>query len=100
MNLTIPNLNDAVVEQFTPSQSCVDWCILQHVTNYNNIELTTVLFVAGALFLLYGAEYCNEKEKLKKYSPRMIYLAKLMIYIFFFVYLFVIRLRLYYYIGG
>lgn len=102
MNLTI-GLNESslnIATQPLTQKGCFDWCVLQHVTGYNNIELGSVILIAVALLMLFIAEWCNESAKYKEHSGKFIYFAKLMIYIFFFVYFFVIRLRLYYYMTG
>lgn len=77
---------------------CNEWCIDQHVTGFNNMEYTSVFFIALALIMMFLYEICEEHDKLKKHSGKFISLAKTCIYIFFFVYFVVIKLRLYYYV--
>lgn len=80
------------------SESCSNWCILQHVTGYNNIETIYVLFVAGALICIILYETFAEFEKTKSFAPYFISFAKYLLYIFFFAYIFILKLRLYYYL--
>lgn len=86
--------------EFIPSDSCIEWSTIQHVTAYNNIEFTYVMFVAGALMFLLAYEFCMEHEKTKKFAPKMAYFSKLMLYIFFFAFFVILKMRLYYYLMG
>lgn len=92
MNWTINNTIG-----FIPQEDCANWCIEQSVTGFNNIEVGAVMFVAGALILLYVVEFFYEKESMREHIPKVVTLAEVLLYIFFFVYFIVIRLRLYYY---
>jgi len=91
------NYTSNMILQFMPSEECTQWCIGQHVTNYNNIEITAVMFVAGALLLLYGYEFFMMKDSLRDKAHHFVYFSKLLLYIFFFMYFIIIRLRMYYY---
>lgn len=95
MNITNTIINNTV--GFIPQEDCAEWCISQSITGFNNIEVGAVMFVAGALILLYVAEYFYHNEKLRENIPTIINLAEILLYIFFFVYVIVIRLRMYYY---
>jgi hypothetical protein len=96
MELNISEIN--IIQPQGVDKGCFDWCAVQHVTGYNNIETGYVMFIAGALALLLLAEYFNEKENLRKYTMTAVYLAKLLIYIFFFAYFVVLKMRLYYWL--
>lgn len=82
---------------FIPTQECADWCIKNQIVNYNNMEVTTIMFVVCALFMIYAYEFFETSQKLKEHSGYFIYLAKILIYIFFFMYFIVLKLRIYYY---
>lgn len=90
MNIIIPNPSD--IYQATPQ--CYEWCINQRVVFYNNLEIGAVMFIVGALVMILASEFCQEHERLKKYSPTFIYLSKILIYAFFFVFFFVIKFNL------
>jgi len=83
---------------YQPDQQCYEWSLEQSITSYLNIETYTVMFVGVALLFLFAHEFCVMHPKLSKHAPYMVYSAKIMIYIFFFLYLVVIKMRLYYYI--
>lgn len=85
------------ISQYIPTQKCADWCITNQVTNYNNMEIYAIIPVVISLTCIYIAEYCNEKEEFKMFSSTFYHMAKVSIYIFFFLFFVVIRLRLYYY---
>lgn len=90
--LNITNANEII----TPKE-CFNWCSVQHVTGYSNIETIYVMFVAGALLCLIAYETLNETENLKKYAHHFVYYAKILLYIFFFAYFVILKMRLYYY---
>lgn len=80
---------------FIPDQGCFNWCLEQQVVHSNNLELSTVALigVAYTFILLASAE---DSEFLMKYKEEFIYMAKLMLIVFFAVYILVIRLRIWY----
>lgn len=85
---------------FKPSDQCFEWAVQQHIIAYNNIETWSVIFVAGAILLIYGFEFCMEHERFRKHAPVFIYLAKLCLYFFAFIYIMVFKLGLIRYISG
>lgn len=97
INATQELMNKSSVLYWRPDESCFDWCLNQKVTSYNNLELTSTLFVLGAILMIFIYEYLNEKENLRKYAPYFVFYAKILLYMFFFYYLVVIRLGMYQY---
>lgn len=91
MNLT-NGINDLIT-----SKECFNWCVVQKVTGYNNVETIYILFVAGALIMLIIYEMLEESENHNKYAPQFIFYAKTLLYIFFFAYFIILKLRFYYY---
>ncbi len=91
-NTTPVNQNSPI--GYVPDLQCSQWAIEQHITAYHNLETQAVLFVAGALLFLVAYEVCKEYPKLNKYADTMIYYSKLLLYIFFFIYIMVIKLQL------
>ena len=88
MNATLA-INEIV--GYIPPKECVEWCITQKVIAYNNIEIQAVMVVAFAsLFLLiYGMLIGN--EKLKRFAPFCVSMARITLYFFFFIYFMYIR---------
>lgn len=91
-------MNLTILPETSKEFDCKEWCLEQHITGFNNIETLTVMFVAGALIMIVGYEFCQEHEKLKKYSYHFIIYSKVLIYMFFFMYFIVLKLKLYHYI--
>lgn len=77
--------------QYIPDKPCVEWCTVQKVVGYANVETYTVMIAAGALLLLLLAEWLNEHEKFKSYSPLAVYFSKLTLYFFFYIYFFYVK---------
>lgn len=82
-------------DYYAPTDACFDWCIEQQVVHANNLELYAVAIVGVAyvFILLYEMDSINF---FKRYQPELIYMAKLMLIIFFIIYILVIRLRVWY----
>lgn len=101
MNLTLTSIPDQINSTlpYQATQKCANWCVEQQLVFYNNLEISAISFVLLALFMLYIAEFCNEHERFKNHSPTFIYMAKVSMYIFFFVFFIVIKLRMYYFYG-
>lgn len=94
VNLTQINLED-ISKPYIPDDTCFDWCLQQQVVHSNNLEIYAVLLIFAAyIFILLAT--LEDVEFLKKYQTAFIYMAKLMIIVFFAVYILVIRLRIYY----
>lgn len=100
MNVTINNTMLTTPTAYSPDRECFEWALNQHVTIYNNMELTLTLFVAAALTMLIIYEYLNDNERLRRHAPAFVSHAKYLIYIFFFMYFVVIKMRLVHYITG
>lgn len=91
-------INESVLEPYSPSAACFDWAVQQQVTIYNNLEITGVLFIVGALFMLVIHEIMIEYRIKEDYAEHFVYFSKLMIYLFFFWFIFVLKLRMYYWV--
>lgn len=98
MNITAINYNFDAVTELASEPRCFNWCLEQNIINYNNLETQYVMVVAAALAFILIYEVCIEYEKLHKYAPYFIYFAKLSLYIFFFAYVFILKMRLFYYV--
>lgn len=97
MNFTLPFNGTSYPAGFTPSNDCFSWCTVQHVVNYNNMEVSSLWFIATALILIIIAEIMLYKPAWNKYASRTVYGAKIALFCFFWVYFIILRLRLYYY---
>lgn len=96
INLTEKLINSSQFQQaYSPTQQAFNWCLEQQVVHSNNLELYAVGIVglAYVFILLYDLD---EIEFLNKYKSGFIYMAKLMLIVFFAIYILVIRLRIYY----
>ncbi len=89
------DINVNPMQQFIPSDACFSWCLEQQVVHSNNLELYAVglVLMSYIFILLYDMDSI---EILQKYRSELIYMAKLMLIVFFVVYILVIRLRIYY----
>lgn len=98
MQLNTIGINEKTIG-YQADKNCLDWCVPQHVINYNNMETYNLWFVASAMICIFCAEYFIYKNNIKVASF-FIYVSKISIYIFFFVYFVILKLRLYYYATG
>lgn len=87
---------DKIGMYWQPDKSCFDWCTDQHVTYFSNLETKIIFLIVGILICLLIAEYFFEKENYKE-AYKTISISKILIYIFFFVYIIVIKMGLYNY---
>lgn len=84
------------IQDYIPDTDAFNWCVEQQVTHSNNLELQFMLLPLAAFFMLIGYFWSLEYESTEKYAKGFVYMARLFLIVFFFVYILVIRLRIYY----
>lgn len=95
INAMAPELQSPII-----TEQCVDWCAIQHISFYNNINVWAVLLIALSYILLLMYDTFKEIDLLRKYAPPLVQVAKVFLLIFLFIWVFIIHLRMYWIVGG
>lgn len=88
------------LEVYIPDDACYQWGLEQNVTAYLNIENYSLIPLAVSITCILLYELCIEHETMKDYAHFFVEYAKYGLYIFFFIYFVIIKMRLYYFVMG
>lgn len=97
--ITSIDVPEIVINQQS-GQACYEWCALQHLTFMNNINVIAAIFVTVALLILILHGILDNIDITRGKVNFLISIAKVFLYLFFFMWIFVIRLRLYWVVAN
>lgn len=98
MTSTLLALNEsASFTPFTATPECASWCVQQHVSNFGNVHASYLFILAAAVLFIYAYEILQAHPDYAAHAPRMVFYAKLCLYIFFFAYFFIVKYQVFYY---
>lgn len=80
INFTFGN----ITKPYQPDEQAFEWCLNQKVIGYHNIEIYSVMLIAGSLVCIIAFEFLREKHF--SIAMKVLFFAKLSIYMFFIMY--------------